>query len=798
MMPNIVMTDSSKEGNNSFTSALTGVTDRDVVAGATSTEGIDYTASGLSSPSDEQKGKHTTTTTSSRTATSQSPMMTTLLTTILSDQEQEQEQQHHQQEKQSSNKLRDEGGEGENTLLYHSIPESGNALNVGYNANNNPTLIPNNDSNTNTNKRVTTTATSNNNNNDHLQTQYSGSYVTAMEQEQNERSNQHQHQQQHQHQHQQPFETDNNGDGISSSESFVDTLKQAASNTTNSVIWWTMSHTSQRRKVFVQACYLGIGAIFGTLLRLILAQLFGQACSNPGTIGYINDEAVLCVTSNGETTQNEGIIFADLPANLLGSFIMGLLQDGTSLGLAINMPIAFVKPTNIFQSYDIWHLALKTGFCGSLTTFSAWNSEMVILLVGNHTGGMSNRPSMVWKALFGYVIGIETAIGSYVFGRTVAWWFHRWMNPQLASEQREMNIREKKHGIVINRTLPILERQYLHGLFENNSNNNNDSSNINNNGSNDASNSLSASASSSYALSPTSTLTQEEIEPLYRWRESTLIARRVESGDEINKKLVELETSLIVRKESITHEQLDTALYYDWDIDALQNWLTKRNKYYNHQDINESSSSLPSSSSVSVSISIPLTPAGISKTMSEDDTVWYAAPVAFMLLMLCLIILLNLMMYWDGKTSYDITYRTMAYSMLFAPPGALLRWKLSGWNGQLGSLIPIPRLVRWKWLPVGTLAANVLGAMISISMIGWEYNITAAGSSGGFTSSSFWGIATIRAIKIGFSGCLSTVSTFVSEVHKLTQIRQDRGYKYILITLVLSAVSAMILFIIIV
>ncbi|OEU15999.1 hypothetical protein FRACYDRAFT_240698 [Fragilariopsis cylindrus CCMP1102] len=788
-MPNIVMTDINKEGNNSFTSALTGVTDRDVVAGATSTEGIDDTASGLSSPSDEQKGNYTATTTS-RTATSQSPMMTTLLTTILSDQEQEQEQQHHQQEKKSSNKQRDEGGEGENTLLYHSIPESGNALNVGYNTNDNPTLIPNNDSNTNTNKIVTTTATSNNNNNDHLQTQYSGSYVTAMEQEQNERSNQRQHQRQHQHQHQQPFETDNNGDGISSSESFVDTLKQAASNTTISVIWWTMSHTSQRRKVFVQACYLGIGAIFGTLLRLILAQLFGQACSNPGTIGYINDEAVLCVTSNGETTQNEGIIFADLPANLLGSFIMGLLQDGTSLGLAINMPIAFVKPTNIFQSYDIWHLALKTGFCGSLTTFSAWNSEMVILLVGNHTGGMSNRPSMVWKALFGYVIGIETAIGSYVFGRTVAWWFHRWMNPQLAYEQREMNIREKKHGIVINRTLPILERQYLHGLLENNSNNNNDSSNINNNGSNDASNSLSASASSSYALSPTSTLTQEEIEPLYRWRESTLIARRVESGDEINRKLVELETSLIVRKESITHEQLDTALYYDWDIDALQNWLTKRNKYYNHQDINESSSSLP--------INI-INSAGISKTMSEDDTVWYAAPVAFMLLMSCLIILINLMMYWDGKTSYDITYRTMAYSMLFAPPGALLRWKLSGWNGQLGSpLIPIPRLVRWKWLPVGTLAANVLGAMISISMIGWEYNITAAGSRSGFTSSSFWGIATIRAIKIGFSGCLSTVSTFVSEVHKLTQIRQDRGYKYILITLVLSAVSAMILFIIIV
>jgi fluoride ion exporter CrcB/FEX len=823
MPTNIVSMTDIKEGNNSSSSSpLTGIVDhRDVVAGATSTDGIDYAASALSSPSDEQKEKYTTT-----SRTSQPPMMTTLLTTILSDQQQEQEQ-YQQQEKQSE-------GEGENALLYHSIPESGNALNVGYNTdtNNHTLILPNNDSNGNTDKSVATTTTQ-----WQISTIGSGSYVTAMEQEQTQTSNitfQSNQQQQHQHQHQQqqqqqqqhqPFETDNDGDnnnsngnGISSSKSFVDTLKQAASNTTNSVIWWTMSHfncsnnnttssastststsVSQRRKVFVQACYLGIGAIFGTLLRLILAQLFGQACSNPGTIGYINDEAVLCVTSNGETTQNEGIIFADLPANLLGSFIMGLLQDGTSLGLAINMPIAFIKPTNIFQSYDIWHLALKTGFCGSLTTFSAWNSEMVILLVGNHTNVMSNHHSMIWKALFGYVIGIETAIGSYVFGRTVAWWFHRWMNPQLAYEQREMNIREKKHGIVINRTLPILERQYLHRLFENN---NNSSINININNSNNngdgTSNSLlsSSSSSSSYVLSPASTLTQEEIEPLYRWRESTNVARRVESGDEINKKLVELETSLIVRKESITHEQLDTALYYDWDIDALQTWLMKRNKYYNHQDTNESSSSLPSSSSVSVPVS--LTPAGISKTMSEDDTVWYAAPVACMLLILCLLILIILMMHWDAQTSYEITYRTMAYSMLFAPPGALLRWKLSGWNGNLGTLIPIPRLVRWKWLPVGTLAANVLGAMISITMIGWEYNIGAAGSSGGFTSSGFWGIATIRAIKIGFSGCLSTVSTFVSEVHKLTQIRQDRGYKYILITLVLSAVLSMILFVIIV
>jgi hypothetical protein len=39
--------------------------------------------------------------------------------------------------------------------------------------------------------------------------------------------------------------------------------------------------------------------------------------------------------------------------------------------------------------------------------------------------------------------------------------------------------------------------------------------------------------------------------------------------------------------------------------------------------------------------------------------------------------------------------------------------------------------------------------------------------------SDFWTIGTIRAIKVSFSGCLTSVSTFVSEVHGMTQLKQD-------------------------
>jgi fluoride ion exporter CrcB/FEX len=511
---------------------------------------------------------------------------------------------------------------------------------------------------------------------------------------------------------------------------------------------------SLKSKTIVEACYLGIAAMLGTLLRLILAQLFGQACSNPGTIGWIADDAALCVTASGQASQQGGIIFADMPANILGSFLMGLFQDGSSLDLAIHVPLAFLHPANALQAYDVLHLAIKTGFCGSLTTFSGWNSEMVIMLVGREA---THRPSQVWKALLGYIVGIETALGSYVFGRTVAWWLHQWQNPDLALEQEAMKIRKYQHGIAINHSLPTLERRYLHGLFE----------------LPDTTDTSLVPPEDAHRLSPSNNLTPDELSPLHRWRESTKVSRRVESG--LSDSLMELETTLIVRKERLSDEIRQTATANGWDVSSLEEWLSKRY----HPQANEAES-------FAVSQQIQnLNSAGIQKSLTEEGTIWYSLPVAALCWIICMVILAVLMIYWDAETAYDITYRTMAYSMVYSTPGALLRWTLSGWNGKVDSL-------NWKWLPVGTLAANVVGAMVSISMMAWEYNLQVANATG------FWGIATLRAIKIGFSGCLTTVSTFISEVHKLTLTRQDRGYKYIIITLVTSCVVSMILFVVIV
>ena len=154
-----------------------------------------------------------------------------------------------------------------------------------------------------------------------------------------------------------------------------------------------------KSKDFVQGIYIGLFAILGTLLRMLVAQVFGEYCKNPDSIGWLKASAPLCVTHGGSATEQGGIIFADLPANLLGSFIMGFFQNGAALGLALPLAIAWLTPGDPVQSMPILHKAVTTGFCGSLTTFSGWNSAMVVLMFG--TG--QNRGTHVFNALCKYL-----------------------------------------------------------------------------------------------------------------------------------------------------------------------------------------------------------------------------------------------------------------------------------------------------------------------------------------------------------------------------------------------------------
>jgi CrcB protein len=544
-----------------------------------------------------------------------------------------------------------------------------------------------------------------------------------------------------------PFEQEEKDDGINSD----------SSGDHHGSSWWsrtlllllTVCSDSNNRissLVVVQTCYMSLAAILGCLLRILLAQFFGEECKNPGTVGWLSAASPLCVTRDGETEQMGSIIFADLPANMLGSFLMGLLQDSQSLGLAVpTAPIAWLRPSHAFQGYTVLHLALRTGFCGSLTTFSSWIAEMTVMMVGEEA---THRESQFWKALFGFLIGIQTALGSFMFGRTVAIWLNQWRNPSLAKEAIAVQTR-KEQGYRVNPHLPALERRFLLDLplcIDGAGDDNNED------------------------YPPTSDTTPG-LESLSQWRESTYEARRLEHP--ASETLQQLETALWVDHQPFSPKFESICRTNGWDHDALKYYLRF---YTNHTKHSSTGYYDPS-----------FTAAGVCQT--DRGARLFQWPYAVALLTVVMAINATLLATIPSDNAYDITYRTMVYSFLLAPFGAIFRWRLGkAFNNGLSS----PK--KLKWIPAGTMAANYLGSFLSVAMIACEYRLEENVEYG------FWTVASFRAVKLGFCGCLTTVSTFIAEVHAMmTQHkRDDRAYTYIVFSLTGSALLAAIAFCLIV
>jgi len=466
---------------------------------------------------------------------------------------------------------------------------------------------------------------------------------------------------------------------------------------------------------------------------MVIAQLFGEACRNPGTVGWLSAAAPLCVTADGKTTQQGGIVFADLPSNLLGSFLMGIFQDSVVLGLAVPMSVAWLSPYHPFQNAKVLHTAFKTGFCGSLTTFSSWNTEMVVMIFST---GDNSRHTQLWSALFGYIIGMETSLGSFACGCSLARRFHRSVNPVLAAE-KDAHREKIAQGVYLNKDLPDFERRFLPNLNM-------------------------KTVDGSAELFP-----MDRIDALVRWRDSTVEARRV--GNPLLPALIEVENALLVLHRRIPPEAESIARAEGWEVDSLIEYASTKEADFGQ---------LPSVSSA--------TSLG-GDAIPSDEPRYLTLPVAASLLSVLIFFLILGLVFVNGQTATAATDRTMMYGMLFAPTGALTRWHLSGWNGNCNFL---PN--DWRWLPFGTFAANVSGSAISIIAVALEYRFDTGYNNMDITN--FWAVGTIRAIKVGFAGCLTTVSTFVAEVSGFMHGKTDHAYPYIFVTLVSSCVIASWLF----
>ncbi|KAJ8908074.1 hypothetical protein NDN08_008169 [Rhodosorus marinus] len=123
----------------------------------------------------------------------------------------------------------------------------------------------------------------------------------------------------------------------------------------------------------LEACWISAFAMLGVQCRLWIGRLF----------------ELIQVTS--ESTA----MFHDLPANAMGSFLMGFLTTRDSI---------------LKQLHPTLHIGTSTGFLGSFTTFASWNLSVTDLFI----------MGQVASGLVALVIGTQSAIVSWVMGSQLA------------------------------------------------------------------------------------------------------------------------------------------------------------------------------------------------------------------------------------------------------------------------------------------------------------------------------------------------------------------------------------------
>ena len=166
--------------------------------------------------------------------------------------------------------------------------------------------------------------------------------------------------------------------------------------------------------------YFSVAAILGSTLRVYMARIFGSDCQAEQASDFLVPfSSRICVTNNGRTEQTGGALFTDFPANFLGSFLMGMMNP---LAGSSRAKLPWLHRDHPLQRDEVFYTSLTTGFCGCLTTFASWNTQMVVMLDGKY----SQLGSQVIPVLFGYFVGFMGASYGFQFGRQCNLWMYNY------------------------------------------------------------------------------------------------------------------------------------------------------------------------------------------------------------------------------------------------------------------------------------------------------------------------------------------------------------------------------------
>jgi fluoride ion exporter CrcB/FEX len=108
--------------------------------------------------------------------------------------------------------------------------------------------------------------------------------------------------------------------------------------------------------------YVSTSAILGSIVRTYLARIFGMDCELLSVHDFLsnNISTNICVTNGGQTLQTGGALFYDFPANVLGSFILGLITPTKE-----RSRFPWLQQNHPLQRDDVLHASLGMGFCGT-------------------------------------------------------------------------------------------------------------------------------------------------------------------------------------------------------------------------------------------------------------------------------------------------------------------------------------------------------------------------------------------------------------------------------------------------